>query len=100
VGYGTDSIHVGLLAACRINLLGETLEQVKPSFPTPEEGRITVAIVHAARLVRDLNFAYQQAGKAPAASASFGADGITLIDPYRAAEGPDGVFQRIYDQPI
>lgn len=100
VGYGTDSIHVGLLAACRIKLLGETLEEVKPSFPTPEEGRITVAIIHAARLVRDRNFAHQQAGRAPAVSASFGADGITILDPYCAHEGPDAVFDRIYQRPI
>lgn len=100
VGYGTDSIHVGLLAACRVKLLGESLEDVKPSYPTPEEGRITVAIVHAARLVRDRNFAYQQAGKAPAVSASFGPDGITILDPYRAHEGPEAVMERIYSKPI
>lgn len=100
VGYGTDSIHVGLLAACRVKLLGETLDEVKPSFPTPEEGRITVAIVHAARLVRDRNFAHQQAGRAPAVSASFGTEGIMILDPYRAHEGPDAVFDRIYDRPI
>ena len=100
IGYGTDSLVVGMLAACRIKFLGETLAKVKPSFPTPEEGRITVAIVHAARLVRDLNFAYQQQGKAPAVSAEFGPQGITLLDPYRAHEGPEGVFTRIYDRPI
>ncbi len=100
VGYGTDSIHVGLLAACRIKFMGATLEEVKPTFPTPEEGRITVAIVHAARLVRDLNFRYQQEGKAPAVSAGFGPDGITIIDPYRVTEGPDAVFQKIYTHPI
>lgn len=100
VGYGTDSIHVGLLAACRIKYLGATLEEVKPTYPTPEDGRITVAIVHAARLVRDLNFKYQQEGKAPAVSAGFGPDGITIIDPYRAAEGPDAVFQKVYDRPL
>jgi predicted dehydrogenase len=100
IGYGTDSIHVGVLAACRIKFLGATLDEVKPSFPTPEEGRITVAIVHAARLVRDLNFRYQQEGKAPAVTAGFGPDGITIIDPYRAYEAPDAVFQRIYDRPV
>jgi predicted dehydrogenase len=100
IGYGTDSLHVGMLAACRIKFLGETLEQVKPSFPTPEEGRITVAIIHAARLVRDRNFAYQQQGKAPAVSASFGRDGIAILDPYRVEEGPNAVIERIYDRPI
>jgi len=100
IGYGTDSIHVGLLAACRIKFLGATLEEVKPTFPTPEEGRVTVAIVHAARIVRDRNFAYQQQGKAPAVSAGFGPEGITIIDPYRAQEGPSAVFERIYAKPI
>lgn len=100
IGYGTDSLHVGLLAACRIKFLGETLPQIKPSFPTPEEGRITVAIIHAARLVRDRNFAYQQQGKAPAVSASFGRDGIAILDPYRVEEGPSAVIERIYDRPI
>jgi predicted dehydrogenase len=103
IGYGTDSLIIGLLAACRIKYLGESLAQVKPSFPTPEEGRITVAIVHAARIVRDLNFAYTQQGRAPAVSASFGPDGIAILDPYRAlegSEGPDGVITWIYDRPI
>ncbi|HZO87511.1 MAG TPA: Gfo/Idh/MocA family oxidoreductase [Chthonomonadaceae bacterium] len=100
IGYGTDSIHIGMLAACRIKFLGETLAQVKPSFPTPEEARITVAIIHAARLVRDGNFAYQQQGKAPAVSASFGPDGIAILDPYRAKEGPEAVIEYIYDRPL
>lgn len=100
IGYGTDSIHVGILAACRIRFLGETLAQVKPSFPTPEEGRITVALVHAARLVRDRNWDYQQQGKAPAVSAAFGADGITIIDPYRVDGGREAVFERIYGRPL
>jgi predicted dehydrogenase len=100
VGYGTDSIHVGVLAACRIKYLGASLADVKPTFPTPEEGRITVALVHAARIVRDRNFAYQQQGKAPAVSASFGPDGIAIIDPYRVAGGEAAVFERIYDRPL
>jgi predicted dehydrogenase len=100
VGYGTDSIHVGVLATCRVDLLREPYEEVKPSYPTPEEGRITVAIVHAARLVRDRNFEHQQHGRAPAVSAAFGPDGITLIDPYRAPEGPSAVFESIYGRAI
>jgi predicted dehydrogenase len=100
IGYGTDSIHVGVLAACRIKFLGASLQDVAPSYPTPEQGRITVAIVHAARLVRDRNFAYQQQGKAPAVSAGFGPEGIQIIDPYRAADGPSAVFETIYDLPI
>jgi len=100
VGYGTDSIHAGILAACRVRFLGAGLDDLAGTYPTPEEARITVAIVHAAREVRDRNYAYQQSGLAPAVSASFGSDGITIIDPHRAAEGPDAVFQRIYPGPI
>ena len=100
VGYGTDSIYVGLVAACRIKFLGASREEVSPAFPTPESGRITVAIVHAARIVRDRNFEYQRQGKAPAVSAAFGPDGITIIDPYRASGGPEAVFERIYTKPI
>jgi predicted dehydrogenase len=100
IGYGTDSIYVGLVAACRIKFLGAALDEVKPLFPTPESGRVTVAIVHAARLVRDRNFEYQQQGKAPAVSASFGPDGITIIDPYRVNEGSEAVFERIYTRAI
>jgi predicted dehydrogenase len=100
IGYGTDSIYVGLVAACRIKFLGASLAEVSPTFPTPEAGRVTVAIVHAARIVRDRNFEYQRQGKAPAVSAGFGPDGITIIDPYRVSGGPEAVFERIYDGPI
>jgi predicted dehydrogenase len=100
VGYGTDSIHAGLLAACRIKFLGEGLDQVKPAYATPEDGRVTVAILQAARVVCDQNFGYQSQGRAPAVSASFGADGITILDPHRAAQGPQAVARRIYDKPL
>jgi len=95
IGYGTDSIHVGLLAAARINRLGETLADVDGTYPTADDGRHTVAIVHAASIVRDRNFAHVQAGRPPCVSAGFSEDGITIIDPYG-----DPVFERIYDRPI
>jgi predicted dehydrogenase len=100
IGYGTDSIHAGLLAACRIKFLGASLDEVKPNFPTPESARITVAIVNAARVVRDRNFAYTSQGKAPVVTASFDPNGITIIDPFRFAEGPQAVFEKIYDKPL
>jgi len=100
VGYGTDSIHAGVLAACRMKFLGASLDDLAGTFPTPEEARITVAIVEAARHVRDRNFAHMQAGRAAAVTASFGPEGIAILDPYRAADGPDAVFERIYDAPI
>jgi len=100
LGYGTDSIHVGMLAICRLKFLGEEFAAVHGSYPTPEEARITVALVQAAALVRDRNYAYQQQGKAPAVSAAFGEQGITIIDPYRLDDGPEAVFETIYDRPL
>jgi hypothetical protein len=56
--------------------------------------------VEAAARVRDLNFKYLQEGKGAPVTARFGEDGITLIDPWRAKEGPEAVFERIYRRPI
>lgn len=100
IGYGIDSITAGLVAICRVKFLGETRDAVAAVYPTAEEGRITTAIVHAARLVRDLNFKYLEEGKGAVVSARFDQDGITIVDPNRAAEGVDAVFQKIYDRPL
>lgn len=67
-------------------------------YPIAEEARITVAIVHAARLVRDLNFKYLRQGKGAPVTARFGKDGITIVDPYRAGEAKR--FQRVYRKVI
>lgn len=98
VGYGVDSLIAGLAAICRVKFLGESREAVAGTYPTAEESRITTAILHAARVVRDLNFRYLQTGRGAPVSARFGADGITLVDPNRAGEGR--LFERIYDRPI
>lgn len=100
IGYGTDTIHAGLAAVARMKFLNASLDEVKSTFPTPESSRITVAIVDAARIVRDKNYEYVQQGKAPAVSASFDENGITIIDPYRVTEGADAVFERIYTESI
>jgi hypothetical protein len=80
--------------------LGDSLVDVKGIYPTAEDGRITVAIVHAAREVRDLNFKYLHEGKGATVTARFGEDGVTIVDPNRLDEGPDAVFRKIYDRPI
>lgn len=98
VGYGVDSLTVGLAAICRMKFFGETREAVASLYPTAEDARITTAIVHAAALVRDLNFKYLSEGKGAPVTARFGSDGITVIDPERAAEGK--VFQKVYDRPV
>ena len=98
VGYGIDSLTVGLAAICRVKFFGATRASVADLYPTAEEARITVAIVHAARLVRDLNFKYLRAGKGAPVSARFGRDGITIVDPLAAGKGK--VFRRIYQKPL
>ena len=95
IGYGVDSLTVGLVAICRVKFANESRDAVAEIYPTAEEARITCAIVDAAARVRDLNWKYMQEGKGAAVTARFGQDGITIIDP-NAAE----VFQRIYDKPL
>jgi predicted dehydrogenase len=98
VGYGVDSLTVGLAAVCRMKFFGATRESLAGIYPTAEQARITVAIIHAARLVRDLNFRYLQSGKGATVSARFGQDGMTIIDPNRSGDGK--MFRRIYTKPI
>ena len=98
VGYGVDSIIAGLVAICRMKFRNESRNAVAGIYPTAEDARITVAIVHAARLVRDLNFKYLRAGKGAPVTARFGEDGITIVDPIRAVDGKG--FQKIYEHPL
>ena len=98
VGYGVDSLTVGLAAICRMKFFGATRESVAQIYPTGEEARITVAFVHAARLVRDLNFKYLRQGKGAPVTARFGKDGITIIDPNRG--NGRKVFERIYKKAV
>ena len=100
IGYGVDSLTVGLVAVCAVKFHGATLDEVAHLYPTAEDSRITCAIVDAAARVRDLNFKYISEGKGAPVTARFGSDGITIVDPHRAAEGPQAVFERIYDRPL
>lgn len=96
VGYGVDSIIAGLVAICRMKFLNESRDAVADVYPTAEDARIVVAIVHAARIVRDLNFKYLSEGKGVPVTARFGEDGITIVDPHRG----EGAFQKIYSKAI
>jgi hypothetical protein len=80
-----------------VKFFGAGLDDVASIYPTAEEARITVAIVHAARIVRDLNFKYLRAGKGATVTARFGRDGITIVDPNRAGRR---TFQNIYRKAI
>lgn len=82
VGYGKDSLIACLLAILRKKYLDAKITDLKGTYPDAEEGRLSVAIIHAAREVRELNFAYMQQGKGTPVTAHLGAEGITLLDPY------------------
>jgi hypothetical protein len=99
-GYGVDSLTAGLAAICRRKFFGARREELSAFYPTAEDARLTVAIVHAAAIVRDLNFKYTQAGLGAPVTARFGSDGITIVDPIRAGEGAAGVFARIYEKAV
>jgi hypothetical protein len=92
-----DSLTVSLAAIGRMKFFGANRNDVAEIYPTAEEARITVAIVHAARLVRDLNFKYFQDGKGAPVTARFGSDGITIVDPYSSVRG---TFNTIYSKPL
>jgi predicted dehydrogenase len=96
IGYGVDSLTVGLAAICRMKFFGASRDDVAEIYPAAEEARITVAIVHAARIVCDLNFKYLQQGKGATVTARFGKDGITIVDPNRSGNP----FKKIYDRAI
>ncbi len=98
VGYGVDSIIAGLAAICRMKFLNATRDAVAEIYPTAEDARIVVAILHAARIVRDLNFKYLNEGKGAPVTARFGEDGLTIVDPHGAGSGQ--LFRRLYDRPI
>jgi predicted dehydrogenase len=100
VGYGVDSLVAGLAAICRMKFFGATRASVEALYPTAEDARITVGVLHAARLVRDLNFKYLAEGKGACVSARFGPEGLIIVDPNRADQGAAGVFQRIYNRPL
>jgi predicted dehydrogenase len=100
VGYGVDSLTAGLAAISRRKFFGASRAELAALYPTAEDARLTVAIVHAAALVRDLNFQYTKNGRGAPVTARLGADGITIIDPNRAGEGAEKIFARIYEKAI
>ena len=98
VGYGVDSLTAVLAAVCRVKFFGVSPASMARIYPTAEDARITVAILHAAQIVRDLNFRYLKEGKGAPVSARFGTDGITIIDPNQATAKK--MFVRIYERAV
>jgi predicted dehydrogenase len=100
IGYGVDSLTVALAAICRMKFFGARRASLEGIYPNAQQARVVVAIIQAARVVRDLNFKYLQAGLGAPVSARFDSQGICILDPNRAHEGPEAVVQRIYDRPL
>lgn len=93
VGYGVDSLVVCVEKVAEMKFLGKSLDDIRGTYPDAEEGRQSVLILHAAREVCRRNYEYAQAGKGAPVTACFGADGITIYDPFT---GP----RHIYDRPV
>ena len=100
VGYGIDRLTVAIAAICRMKFFGVPLSDLAEIYPTAEQARTVVAVLQAARLVRDLNFKYLATGLGTPVTARFGSDGLTIVDPTRSHEGPAAVFHRVYSKPI
>jgi predicted dehydrogenase len=82
IGYGKDSLIACLLAVVRKKHLKATLEELKGTYPDGDEGRLSVAIIQAAREVRERNFGYMRHGRGTPVTAHLGLGGIHLLDPY------------------
>ena len=91
VGYGVDSLVACLEKVVEMKFLGKSLDDIKGTYPDAEEGRLSVLIVHAAREVCRRNFEYTEQGKGAPVTACFGADGITVYDPFK---GPEKIYNR------
>jgi predicted dehydrogenase len=88
-GYGVDSIVLGVVKAAQIKFLGETPRSLRGSYPTAEEARLSVLMVHAAREVARRNFDYFSDGRGAPVTALFSDAGITIFDPYT---GPEVIY--------
>jgi len=86
IGYGKDSLVVCVLGVTRMKYMGDSLNDIAGTYPDADEGRLSVAIIHAARLVRDKNFDYFQQGLGAPVTACLGEKGISILDPYRENE--------------
>jgi len=91
VGYGKDSLVTCILGVTRMKFMGESLADIAKTYPNAEEGRLSVAIIHAAKIVRDKNYAYLKQGLGAPVTACLGGKGITILDPY---EGNKVIYEK------
>ena len=81
VGYGKDSLIACAAAIARHRFNGETIRSLKGTYPDGEDGRLSVAVVEAARETRDLNFRHFKDGRGTPATALLNEEGILIYDP-------------------
>jgi len=93
VGYGKDSLVACIQAIAQVKFMAKDAWQIRETYPNAEEARISVAIIQAARIVRDKNFDYIRRGIGAPVTASFSDKGIIINDPYAGN-------QVIYEKPI
>ncbi|MBD3184710.1 gfo/Idh/MocA family oxidoreductase [Candidatus Poribacteria bacterium] len=86
VGYGKDSLVVCLLAVIRKKYMEAGLDELRGTYPDAHEGRLSVAIIQAAREVRERNFNYLKQNKGAPVTAHLGENGIILLDPYKGSK--------------
>lgn len=91
VGYGADSIVACVVKVAEMKFLGKTLDELRGTYPTAEEGRISVLMVQAARQVCLRNHKYFSEGRGAPVTALFSDMGVTILDPYA---GPELIYSR------
>ncbi len=89
VGYGVDSIVACVLKVAEMKFLGKTLDDLKGTYPTAEEARLSVLMVQTARAVCIRNWQHFSEGRGANVSALFSNAGITIFDPYL---GPEVIY--------
>jgi len=72
LGYGKDSLVEGFEKICRRRFLNVPVADMAGTYPDAASQRLPTAVVHAARAVLRRNQALFEAGRPPAATASFG----------------------------
>lgn len=80
-GYGKASIIAGLLAIVRRRVLGESADQLEPTYPNAASQRDVVRVIEAATAVAQRNYDHHQAGRGTPTTALLTDDRIEIIEP-------------------
>jgi predicted dehydrogenase len=89
VGYGVDSIVACVLKVAEMKFLGKSLDDLRGTYPTAEEARLSVLMVQTARAVALRNWQHFSEGRGANVSALFSNAGITIVDP---SKGPELIY--------